>query len=100
MLCKNKYTLSDDCDEFLQSYFENMYDNRSNDYANGRDVRNFFEKVYRAQANRIASKLDTITAEEFSPILLSDLETASKEKDKFLYKTPTPSLTPNVINLS
>ena len=58
-----------------------MYNNRSDDYANGRDVRNFFEKVYRAQANRIASKLDNITAEEFSLILLSDLETASKEKD-------------------
>ena len=82
LLCKNKYTLSDDCDEFLQSFFENMYNSRSEDYANGRDVRNFFEKVYRAQANRIASKLDNITAEEFSLILLSDLETASKEKDK------------------
>lgn len=82
LLCKNKYTLSDNCDEFLQSYFESMYNSRSDDYANGRDVRNFFEKVYRAQANRIASMLDNITPEEFSLILLSDLETAAKEKDK------------------
>lgn len=83
LLCKNKYTLSEDCDEFLKSHFEEMYNNRSNDYANGRDVRNFFEKVYRAQANRIASELDKITKEEFSNILLCDLENAVKANDKF-----------------
>ncbi len=83
LLCKNKYMLSENCENFLQTYFENMYNNRSDDYANGRDVRNFFEKVYRAQANRIASKLDEITTEEFSTILLCDLETAAKEKDVF-----------------
>lgn len=81
LLCKNKYILSEDCDEFLQTYFENMYNNRSDDYANGRDVRNFFEKVYRAQANRIASKLDNITPEDFSKICLCDFEAVTREKD-------------------
>lgn len=82
LLCKNKYTLSEDCDSFLQTYFENMYNNRSADYANGRDVRNFFEKVYRAQANRISPILDKISSADFSTILLCDLEIAAKEKDK------------------
>ena len=81
LLCKNKYTLSDDCDEFLQSHFEDMYNNRSDDYANGRDVRNFLEKVYRAQANRISTILDKITPDDFSTILLCDLQTAAKNKE-------------------
>ncbi len=78
-LCKNMYTLSEGCEAFLTSFFENMYDNRSDDYANGRDVRNFFEKVYRAQANRIAENLEDITPDDFSTILLCDLKTASEE---------------------
>lgn len=82
LLCENQYTLSDDCEAFLKSYFEKMYNNRSDDYANGRDVRNFFEKTYRAQANRISANLDHITPEDFSTILLCDLEIAAKEKDK------------------
>ncbi len=82
LLCKDKYILSKDCEPFLQSYFESVYNNRTSSYANGREVRNFFEKVYRAQANRIASLLDKITPEEFSTVLLCDLERAAKDIDK------------------
>ena len=78
MYCKKQeLVISEECEEFLQQYFKNTYDNRSDDYANGRDVRNYFEKVVKARANRLAPILDSISREEFMCIRLNDLEEAS-----------------------
>lgn len=83
LLCKEQnFTLSEDCSDFLNNYFEGIYNNRSDDYANGRDVRNYFEKVVKARANRIAPLLDDITFEEFSTISLTDLKSAEKVNNK------------------
>ena len=77
--CRNQgLLLADDCDMYLTQHFEEMYSNRADDYANGRDVRNYFEKVIKARANRLASILDTITREEYMTIVLSDLQEAAK----------------------
>lgn len=79
--CKN-YLLEKGCDEFLESYFEDLYNNRAEDYANGRDVRNYFENVQKAQHSRIVEKLDNISDEELMTITLSDLENAAKNKSE------------------
>lgn len=70
--------LSDNCDEFLNQHFLNLYNNRGDDYANGRDVRNYFEKVIKARVNRIAPIIDNISVEDYNTVLLSDLEEAEK----------------------
>ena len=70
-------SLTAECDEYLTQYFTMMYKNRADDYANGRDVRNFFENVIKARANRLAAVLDTVTHEEYLTIVLSDLEVAA-----------------------
>jgi SpoVK/Ycf46/Vps4 family AAA+-type ATPase len=76
--CKKQgLSLTDECDEYLTQHFTLMYKNRADDYANGRDVRNFFEKVIKARANRLASILDTVTREEYMTIVLSDLQEAA-----------------------
>lgn len=83
LLCKEQnFTLSEDCSDFLNNYFEEIYNNRSDDYANGRDVRNYFEKVVKARANRIAPILENITFEEFSTVSLTDLKYAEKINNK------------------
>ncbi len=74
---KQGLSLTNECDEYLTQHFTLMYKNRTNDYANGRDVRNYFEKMIKARANRIASILDTVTHEEFMTIMLSDLQEAA-----------------------
>lgn len=75
--CKNQgLSLAEGCDDYLIRYFTKMYENRSDDYANGRDVRNYFERVIRARANRLASVLETVTHEEYVTIVLSDLQEA------------------------
>ena len=70
--------LSDGCNEFLDQHFLKLYNNRGDDYANGRDVRNYFEKVIKARVNRLAPIIDNISVEDYNTLLLSDLEEAAK----------------------
>lgn len=77
--CTNQdLLLTSECDDFLTQYFTDMYVNRSDDYANGRDVRNYFENVIKARANRLASIIDDISHSEYITITLSDLVEAAK----------------------
>lgn len=66
-----------ECESYLRAYFGRLYDNRQKDFANGRTVRNYYEKVYIAWANRIANEdMDNLSREEFFAITMSDLEEA------------------------
>ena len=73
--------LTDECEEYLLSYFVDLYEHRDENYANGRDVRNLFEKVIRTRANRLSSILDSLTVEQFRTIELEDLERAKEMKN-------------------
>ena len=72
--------LTNECEDYLLGYFTELYDKRDADYANGRDVRNYFEKVIRTRANRLSPLLDSITVEQFKTIELRDLEKAKEMK--------------------
>lgn len=65
--------------------FEKMYDEREEDFANGRSVRNFFEKAIVRQANRLAGQ-DQISDEDLLTLKLEDLEdkpaTDSKDEEE------------------
>lgn len=82
LYCKNQnLILGENCDEYLIHHFQELYDNRSEDYANGRDVRNYFEKVIKMRANRLSPNLNVITLDDFRTIALSDLKNASTMKN-------------------
>lgn len=71
-------TFGEECADCLKKYFEGLYNNRKEDFANGRDVRNYFENVIRARANRIAEgNMDNMTREEYLTLTMSDLENAA-----------------------
>ena len=72
--------LSEECEDYLLKYFTDLYEHRDANYANGRDVRNYFEKVIRTRSNRLSPILDTLTVEQFRTIELSDLEKAKEHK--------------------
>ena len=72
--------LSEECEDYLLDYFTDLYKHRDANYANGRDVRNYFEKVIRTRSNRLSPMLDTLTVEQFRTIELSDLEKAREMK--------------------
>lgn len=67
--------------EYALKYFTELYNNRSDDYANGRDVRNYFEKVIKTRAKRLSKILDNITIEEYRNITCEDLEKAAEMKN-------------------
>ncbi|WP_405293949.1 AAA family ATPase [Methanobrevibacter sp.] len=64
-------TLDDAAEDYLTQYFERMCKNKGDNFANGRAVRNFFEEVITAQANRLAPQSD-ITDEELNTLTYED----------------------------
>lgn len=51
-------------DSIMEQYFLNLYENRDEDFANAREVRNVFEKVLEEQANRLAGVSDSELTDE------------------------------------
>lgn len=71
MCKKSGLTATQDTRDLVLKHFEKEYANRNETFANGREVRNFFEKIVVNQANRLAieSNIDdedvsTLTAED------------------------------------
>lgn len=58
-------------DEYARQYFTRMHEHKSPNFANGRAVRNFFEEVITAQANRLAPQKD-ITDDELNTLTYED----------------------------
>ena len=73
MCKKSNLSLTDDAAVYAKQFFEKRYLTRSSNFANGRDVRNFFESTLVNQANRI-SKISDITDMQLSTLELADLE--------------------------
>ena len=74
-MCKGyKFNISDEAQEYVKDYFEKRYIHRNENFANGRDVRNFFEKALIRQADRLSNKGNNLTDEELSELTLSDVE--------------------------
>ena len=67
------YTLDDECLECVHSFFEQRYANRGENFANGRDVRNYFEMAMVNQANRLAADMN-ITNEELTTFTKDDIK--------------------------
>ena len=70
---KNGYTLTPEAEEYAVAYFNDMYENRDDNFGNGRDVRNRFEDMVSRQADRI-SQLEAPTKEELMAVLPEDLK--------------------------
>lgn len=81
-LCnKNGYVLSDEAKLFLSEYLDDLYANRDDNFGNGRDVRNLFEKVITRQSSRVV-RLSMPTNEELSTIKEEDLPFHKKIRSK------------------
>lgn len=75
LICKNdeKY-IHEECDEYINQYFKEIVDNKSLNFANGRTVRNYYEKVIESLNERLVVSLDTVSDEELQTIRLIDLQ--------------------------
>ena len=73
MCLKSGYKISNERAEYIYKYFEERYITRDENFANGRDVRNFFEMAMINQANRLAANIN-ISDDELEKLTLSDFE--------------------------
>lgn len=71
MCSEANLSLDGPADEYAHQYFAKMCEHKSDNFANGRAVRNFFEEVITAQANRLAPKTD-ITDDELNTLTYED----------------------------
>ncbi len=85
-LCeKSKYKLEEGSEELLKLYFNDMFEDRSDNFGNARDVRNFFEGVLTRQANRLAVA-EGVSKDDFETIKIVDLNIELKNDDLTLEK--------------
>ncbi len=71
---KSFYEVTDDAMACVRNFFRERCEQKLPGFANGRDVRNFFEKTLTNQANRLASMSD-VTDTDLVTITLEDVET-------------------------
>lgn len=69
---RNDYKLNEAADTTIRQLLNELYEDRDNNFGNGRDVRNIFEKIVANQANRVA-KLTDPTDEDILTITEDDL---------------------------
>ncbi|MCD7929490.1 MAG: hypothetical protein LUF86_04935 [Clostridiales bacterium] len=55
-----------------------MYAERDENFGNGRDVRNLFEKLISAQSDRVA-QLEEVTVDDLMQVTLADFRAAEPE---------------------
>ncbi len=73
-MCRQQgYHLSDKAKMYARNYFIRLYENKDENFANGRDVRNYFEKAISRQANRLALNSNW-TNDQLARLEVSDLD--------------------------
>lgn len=74
---KNGYALTEEAEAEAKVMFEELYENRGENFGNGRDVRNVFEDTVVRQSNRVAA-LDAPTKDDLMQFLPEDLRDADE----------------------
>ena len=70
---RNDYQLSEEAAQAVREHLQELYEDRDGNFGNARDVRNLFEKIVAAQADRVAG-LENPSDEDISTITLEDLK--------------------------
>ena len=74
VMCHEKdYIVSEDLNNELLEYFNNLYSNRDESYANARTVRNFLENAIKKQANRLAPLGSNSSKKDLQELIYEDL---------------------------
>ena len=72
-MCKERdFIISEKLSSSLVEYFNNLYSNRDDSYANARTVRNVFENAIKKQANRVA-RISNPSKQDLQELIYEDL---------------------------
>lgn len=69
---RNDYKLNGEAEEAIREHLRVLYEDRDDNFGNGRDVRNLFEKIVANQANRVAV-MESPTDDDLLTITKDDL---------------------------
>ena len=75
---KNGYTMTEETEKAAVAMFTELYEERNENFGNGRDVRNCFEDMIVRQSNRVAA-MESPTREDLMAVLPEDLEDKEDE---------------------
>jgi SpoVK/Ycf46/Vps4 family AAA+-type ATPase len=79
MCKKNGYVMEEALAEKLPGFFNELYENRDENFGNARDVRNLFEVLISIQSDRVA-QMEAPTKEDLMALTVADFEQAEKEE--------------------
>ena len=77
---KNSYVLTEEAEQEALKMFTELYEERNENFGNGRDVRNCFEDMIMRQSNRVAA-MENPTKEDLMSVLPEDLHDEEDEED-------------------
>lgn len=82
MVKKEKYNLDSEAEAKIGNYFERLYDSRTKDFGNARDVRNIFNKTIERQEERLSKIQDNADFDksQLMEILLEDIPNAIQKE--------------------
>ena len=72
-VARNDYRLDSAAEAAVKEHLQELYEDRDQNFGNARDVRNLFEKIVSAQADRVAGLQDP-SDEDISTITVEDLK--------------------------
>ena len=70
---RNDYRLDPAAGDAVKEHLQELYEDRDGNFGNARDVRNLFESIVSAQADRVAA-MESPTDEDLATITLADLK--------------------------
>ncbi len=76
---KNQYVPDEETEQFCIEMFNELYENRDDNFGNARDVRNIFERAVANQANRLAA-MENPTREDLMKLTKEDVVGAKEEE--------------------
>ena len=76
---KNGYTLTEEAEKASVAMFTELYEERGDNFGNGRDVRNCFEDMIVRQSNRVAA-MEAPTREDLMAVLPADLQEPDEDE--------------------
>ena len=72
-LCENSdYVLTQGAESCVKNYISKLVKNKEKNFGNGREIRNYFDKVVERQANRL-SQMDNVTKENLTQLTAEDV---------------------------
>ena len=78
---RNGYQPDQELADYLPHFFDQLYQERDDNFGNGRDVRNLFEKLISAQSDRVAG-LEQVSVADLKGLTMADFQAVEQAEQE------------------